>query len=144
MSNGNLDESIKHYINEEIRNNIPSEDNCKVRFFKLLKEAPDNSTFVEKMTSELIKRVDFWEQLNKEQAKRFEQLINEHVKNCIYRQQHDKYHKDNEEAWGLQLNIKRNVFKVIKWLVIIIVIIGIIAFIPQKALDLIRLVLSFK
>jgi len=144
MSNGNLSEQTKGYIEEEIKNKIPSEDTCKVRFFKMLKEAPDNSIFVEKFTSELIKRVDFWEQLNKQQAKRIEQVIREHSEKCSYRNTHTEYHSKNESKWGLQLNIKNNVFVVIKYIVMFFVFLLILAIMPDRVHDYIRAILRFK
>lgn len=108
-----------------------SEDDAKHRFNNLVKKAADDNVVIQAWLKAMFNRVDFWEEMGKSISKRIDKKIKLHDKDCSYRKDHDEYHDLYEYRWGFRKTIFENFLKILKWMILIIIGLSIIAFAPS-------------
>jgi hypothetical protein len=128
MSNGNLSDETKKYIDLEIENRINkilrderlTRDGIKSLFSEYTRKMPSDSDFIKALVVEICDRITFREEVANLLGDRVKKMVDEHDENCSFKKEHNIYHLNNEHTWGLLKRIKDNIFAII-WRIFLIV-----------------------
>lgn len=145
MSNGNLNEQTKKYIDLEVENKVNSilqkerltRDGVKSSFFEYMQQMPSDSNFIKALVIEICDRITFREEVADLLGDRVRQMVDEHDIMCKYKDEHDKYHKENESSWGIMKKIKDNLFSIL-WRLFLIVAFIVSFLLPDKAFQFLK------
>jgi len=127
MSNGNLNDATKKYIDLEIENKINrilqderlTKDGIASSFSEYTQKMPSDSNFIKALVSEICDRITFREEVASLLGDRVKKLIDEHNEICAYKKAHDAYHATFEHTWGVLKKVKENIFFIL-WRVFLI------------------------
>ena len=107
-------------INSILQKERLTQDGVRSAFFEYMQRMPSDSNFIKALVIEICDRITFREEVAELLGDRVKQMVDEHDIMCKYKEDHDKYHRENEHTWGIMKKIRDNIFSIL-WRAFLIV-----------------------